>query len=163
MRFCVYWHLQILFKKKNVLPSWPVHRRVVRNSQLRRRIASKFCWKRPWWKRPWPKKAKKRKNQANPLSRAQIRDLQSREITPEDYDLLLLLDEGVKPARASIDPSSYIKEQPADVTMTCSICIAEIERGETAALLSCGHGFHRACVEQWLTRKAACPMCGDLD
>lgn len=42
----------------------------------------------------------------------------------------------------------------------CSICICEIEPGESIRRLPlCGHTFHRGCIDLWLLRRADCPLC----
>lgn len=41
---------------------------------------------------------------------------------------------------------------------TCTICIENIKEGDTIRKLPCGHMFHKACVDSWLTRSATCPM-----
>ena len=98
------------------------------------------------------------------LSNAQrklLKELQQREITPEDYDLLLLLDETVP--KKAVDRSILQNILQHNVVCaeetTCSICLGEIEAGATASALPCQHRFHRECVEDWLLRKPACPMC----
>lgn len=42
---------------------------------------------------------------------------------------------------------------------SCAICLCAISAGEAEATLPCGHGFHGACVAQWLTRSKRCPQC----
>jgi len=42
----------------------------------------------------------------------------------------------------------------------CSICLNEFQAGETVRRLgSCGHCFHKSCVDLWLLRRADCPLC----
>ncbi|MCD7458241.1 hypothetical protein HAX54_037605 [Datura stramonium] len=42
----------------------------------------------------------------------------------------------------------------------CSICIAEIKKGEMCLILHpCCHGFHVDCVRPWLEDKETCPLC----
>mmetsp|Transcript_45026 Transcript_45026/g.101276 ORF Transcript_45026/g.101276 Transcript_45026/m.101276 type:complete len:276 (-) Transcript_45026:77-904(-) len=100
-----------------------------------------------------------------PLTAAQIRELMSRDLTPEDYELLLLLDEGVKKAQtlpagvasmlSRASGSSWIGEE-------CRICLCALEEGEDVRTLPrCGHAYHAPCVERWLSEsKASCPVCG---
>jgi Ring finger domain len=47
--------------------------------------------------------------------------------------------------------------QPGD---TCAICLDILEDDEDVRGLTCGHAFHGACVDPWLTgRRACCPLC----
>ncbi len=39
----------------------------------------------------------------------------------------------------------------------CAVCLGPHER--TAAELTCGHSFHRQCIERWLRISANCPIC----
>lgn len=42
----------------------------------------------------------------------------------------------------------------------CPICINEYKIGESLRTLeSCGHCFHRSCIDLWLLRRADCPLC----
>lgn len=43
---------------------------------------------------------------------------------------------------------------------TCAICLDTLEDDENVRGLTCGHAFHAACVDPWLsTRRACCPLC----
>jgi len=42
----------------------------------------------------------------------------------------------------------------------CAVCRVELERGEDAATLPCGHAYHEGCVLAWLERAKSCPVCG---
>jgi len=43
---------------------------------------------------------------------------------------------------------------------TCAICIDNIEDDDDIRGLTCGHAFHAACIDPWLTsRRACCPLC----
>ncbi|KAK3006640.1 hypothetical protein RJ639_016418 [Escallonia herrerae] len=46
---------------------------------------------------------------------------------------------------------------------SCSICLAEFERGELLRVLPrCKHMFHKDCIDQWLpSRSLHCPVCRD--
>lgn len=99
------------------------------------------------------------------LTARQIRDLMSRELTPEDYELLLLLDEGVKKAKTlSPDVAAVLPKAVgrAWIDEACSICLCALEEDEDVRMLpACGHCFHAPCAERWLTsEKATCPLCG---
>ena len=94
---------------------------------------------------------------------ALMRDLQTREITPEDYDLLLRLDESVqkKNVLAAEGVSKVWAEQAANPDCGCAICCNNLEDGEVMAVLCCGHVYHPGCIREWLTMgKDTCPMCG---
>lgn len=42
----------------------------------------------------------------------------------------------------------------------CSICIQELSAGDgVRCLSSCGHRFHRTCIDLWLLRSVDCPLC----
>ena len=40
----------------------------------------------------------------------------------------------------------------------CSICLANIQKGESLRKLNCGHIFHKSCLDGWLKLKAICPL-----
>ncbi|TVU02394.1 hypothetical protein EJB05_52109, partial [Eragrostis curvula] len=42
----------------------------------------------------------------------------------------------------------------------CAVCIETAHAGERwRALPACGHAFHAACVDRWLAKSSACPIC----
>uniref|UniRef100_A0A0E0JWC0 RING-type domain-containing protein n=1 Tax=Oryza punctata TaxID=4537 RepID=A0A0E0JWC0_ORYPU len=42
----------------------------------------------------------------------------------------------------------------------CAVCLEAACAGERwRALPACAHAFHAACVDRWLARAAACPVC----
>lgn len=41
----------------------------------------------------------------------------------------------------------------------CSICIDDMEEGQTAVFLPCKHWFHEECVVLWLREHNTCPIC----
>ena len=40
----------------------------------------------------------------------------------------------------------------------CPVCLANINRREIIRELSCGHKFHKKCIDHWLKKKAVCPI-----
>ena len=95
------------------------------------------------------------------LSPAEVYALMSREISPEDYELLLRLDEGVeKKDRMSESDAAALLESTLEGEAQCSVCLCDIESGESTVLLACGHHFHPACIKSWLVKgKDTCPLC----
>jgi len=94
-----------------------------------------------------------------------IVDLQHRDITPEDYELLLHLDENVAPKTVSkdvLDGLETLSSESLGLTgESCSICMEQFKAEELLKKLLCGHCFHSPCVDRWLTfSSCACPLDG---
>jgi hypothetical protein len=85
-----------------------------------------------------------------------------REITPEDYDLLLQLDEALP--KSTLKPE-VVKQLPSAACESfaggsCTICLSEFEPQDDVAELPCRHFFHRPCIMTWLSQyKSTCPVC----
>ena len=98
---------------------------------------------------------------------SQLVDLQHRELTPEDYELLLLLENTV--TAKTVDPKliqSINEISAVDLEQVlgelCSICMEcfEIE-GAVKMLPNCGHCFHSKCIDSWLANSSLkCPLDG---
>lgn len=88
--------------------------------------------------------------------------LQFREVTPDDYDLLLLL-EDVLPK--SMAPKNAVSKLPSILAkdcgeIACSICLNEFQPHEYVVQLPCSHAFHPECATTWLTKcRNSCPLC----
>lgn len=99
-----------------------------------------------------------------PLTAQQISELMTRELTPEDYELLLLLDEGVKKAPTLSSGAAAALPRPSGtawVDEECRVCLCALEEGEDVRELPCGHWYHGPCIERWLTAsRCSCPICG---
>lgn len=94
-----------------------------------------------------------------------IIDMQHRDITPEDYELLLQLDDDVAPKTVSQELLSKLETGvPSKFGLTgelCSICMEQFKQEDVLKKLLCGHCFHSPCVDQWLTYSScACPLDG---
>jgi len=83
-------------------------------------------------------------------------DMQFREITPDDYETLLRLDEAIRKrtmAKSQVDAFEKVANAEGD----CPICITDLKGA--AVKLPCGHMFHQECIEIWLTGHASsCPI-----
>lgn len=42
---------------------------------------------------------------------------------------------------------------------TCAVCLEDYELGDRLRVLPCGHRFHAACIDTWLSRRPTCPVC----
>ena len=41
----------------------------------------------------------------------------------------------------------------------CTICQFDFDDGEIMRKLSCGHLYHKGCVDDWLMKDKKCPVC----
>jgi len=79
------------------------------------------------------------------------------------YEQLLILDNTIVKKGMSNEEMKkfpvkiYLKN--FDGAMSCSVCISECETGEMVRELSCGHKFHKDCVDTWLEENITCPCC----
>jgi len=94
------------------------------------------------------------------LTARQLFELQNREITAEDFEMLCILDEGV--AKKTLDKESLDKFKTTKVTeggQDCGVCQCELEIGEEMTCLPCGHKFHTECINEWLLKyNNSCPF-----
>lgn len=89
--------------------------------------------------------------------------IQDRDLTPEDYDLLLRLDErveakGVQAAAVEAFKADVVEE--GDTDETCAVCMEAYTVGEARKYLPCGHRFHSDCLKAWLESSTKCPLDG---
>lgn len=49
--------------------------------------------------------------------------------------------------------------QKKDAKENCSICLEDLQAGQSVTLLNCSHKFHRTCAQHWLSNAVTCPMC----
>mmetsp|Transcript_12129 Transcript_12129/g.22688 ORF Transcript_12129/g.22688 Transcript_12129/m.22688 type:complete len:510 (-) Transcript_12129:250-1779(-) len=92
-----------------------------------------------------------------------------RELTPEDYEILLILDEDSRPHKDNAMSPDAIAALPCPSTTDwvheeCCICLCEMKEGEDVrTLFVCEHAFHFDCLKSWLSsnnHKSKCPLCG---
>lgn len=90
--------------------------------------------------------------------------LQHRDLSPEDYDLLLRLDEQVAPKTVSKNLLSSFKTDnasEADCCQQCAVCLENYALGQLRKFLPCQHVFHASCIEMWLENSSLnCPLDG---
>eukprot|EP00930_Biecheleria_cincta_P048925 TRINITY_DN34182_c0_g1_i1.p1 TRINITY_DN34182_c0_g1~~TRINITY_DN34182_c0_g1_i1.p1 ORF type:complete len:264 (-),score=26.70 TRINITY_DN34182_c0_g1_i1:121-876(-) len=94
------------------------------------------------------------------LRQAQVMDLMHRNLTPEDYELLKVLDDSVpKVDTMSAEQIRSLSRVEAGCE-DCGVCLASFAQKEQVIRLPCGHLYHQACIEKWLTQcKNKCPIC----
>eukprot|EP00922_Rhytidocystis_sp_ex-Travisia-forbesii_P045652 GHVS01068108.1.p1 GENE.GHVS01068108.1~~GHVS01068108.1.p1 ORF type:complete len:331 (-),score=43.65 GHVS01068108.1:134-1126(-) len=89
-----------------------------------------------------------------------------RAVSLADYGLPFVR-QGLTPSQVDSLPSFYWKTT-AGVSSSptedlCSICLDTFQTGSNVRILqSCGHIFHKACIDGWLLRNAVCPNCKSL-
>jgi hypothetical protein len=102
------------------------------------------------------------------LTAAQIQELTNRELTPEDYELLLVLDSQIKPKTVettvldSFTHRKYSCEVQEQIGEVCTICFGDYEEAEDISIIPvCNHGFHSECIRKWLGESSTkCPLDG---
>lgn len=91
-------------------------------------------------------------------------NLQHRDLTPEDYDLLLRLDESVAPKTVNKSLLNNFKTDTVDETCAgdvCPVCMDAYEIGQNRKFLPCNHVFHAKCIDMWLENSSRnCPIDG---
>jgi len=51
------------------------------------------------------------------------------------------------------------EERRSDTQQTCMVCLANFEENDKLRELHCSHHFHVDCIDEWLRRSPACPIC----
>ncbi|KAM0942631.1 putative transcription factor C2H2 family [Dioscorea sansibarensis] len=66
---------------------------------------------------------------------------------------------GMSPEDLELVPSYEF--QPGDKnSIECAVCLESFEPGEKCRMLPvCKHSFHAHCLDSWLVRNPACPVC----
>ena len=91
-------------------------------------------------------------------------NLQNRDLTPEDYELLLRLDERVAPKTVSkkiLNSFTTDHVTEAEVNGECTVCMENYQVCQERKHLPCGHIFHSSCIDTWLQNSSLnCPLDG---
>lgn len=54
----------------------------------------------------------------------------------------------------------FSRKKKGEAEADCAVCLDGIKQGQLCRKLSgCGHIFHRKCVDTWLVKVSACPIC----
>lgn len=101
---------------------------------------------------------------ATGISLQQIMDMLNRELTPEDYELLLRLDETVEKKTVTQETITTLKETKIEseehLQEVCTVCMFNYEMGDPVKYLPCNHFFHVDCIVPYLSSYGqACPVC----
>ena len=106
-------------------------------------------------------------NAANELSTDLISvliNIQHRELTPEDYEILLQLDDTVAPKtldKSTLDNFKTDEVTPECAGDVCAVCMECYELGQKRKFLPCNHVFHSTCIDMWLENSSRnCPIDG---
>jgi hypothetical protein len=96
-----------------------------------------------------------------------LHELQYRDATPEDYELLMTLHEQDNiPTVVEVEVVEAFGEIVVEDVGTlegddrfCVVCQTDYINGDTVRRLPCNHTFHKECIDEWLTTGAAsCPI-----
>ncbi len=63
------------------------------------------------------------------------------------------------PVSTDSAPNSTVSQDEEDDDELCVICQDEVRAGDRVKVLACKHIYHADCLNQWLARNLACPMC----
>ncbi|XP_033639641.1 uncharacterized protein LOC117300072 [Asterias rubens] len=106
------------------------------------------------------------------LPQAVMDDLLARDISDNDYDLLLQLDSQTANQPSNI-PEKVIKSFPTETVrqgsallnpgMQCRICLRGYSISQVLRRLPCKHKFHASCIDPWLLHQhPTCPVDGSI-
>jgi len=90
--------------------------------------------------------------------------IQARDITPDDFELLALLD-GTSPSKTAQGAvETFIQALPRIRAgecgaSECAVCLSEFEPSSQVTRLPCAHCYCTDCISTWLTYKTSCPFC----
>lgn len=56
----------------------------------------------------------------------------------------------------SLETGVYTSKDPS---ISCGVCLSDIEERENFTKTKCSHLFHKECIEKWLKMNVRCPVC----
>ncbi|TPX47281.1 hypothetical protein SeMB42_g03383 [Synchytrium endobioticum] len=86
----------------------------------------------------------------------------------DDYESLIRLSERIGDVKSKGTPKHILQQLPTrrykagsskGDDSKCSVCLTEYDAGEEIKTLPCGHQYHVECVDSWLSKNGACPVC----
>lgn len=116
--------------------------------------------------RPRPRVATGRSRRAGGLGSLQEQLLRTdRDFAPEDYEMLLQLDERGASQQDTLEATMLLSRMPVSKLAAgsagtqCSICLDNMETGDEVRTLPCMHFFHRSCIDKWISTPGAPARC----
>lgn len=98
----------------------------------------------------------------SPFPTENVQSLQYRDINPEDYQMLLLLDQSKEwPTLSASEFNMLVKRTCTDseVGSHCAICLEKFTQETECVAMKCGHILHIDCGRNWLTNhRSECPI-----
>ncbi|CAF1180012.1 unnamed protein product [Adineta steineri] len=89
-------------------------------------------------------------------------DMQNRDLSPNDYEMLLRLDERVQRKTVNknvLDKFPTVTVNDTHLNEQCTICLETYNLGQQLKLLPCSHMFHVNCIETYLKEfSTQCPL-----
>jgi hypothetical protein len=98
------------------------------------------------------------------LTEFEVLDLLTREISTDDYDVLLKLDETIpkKTVASEVLDTFVTKTGHEFAEQSCGVCLVQFDGDDVVRCLPCAHPFHDECIQEWVTKwKNTCPLCND--
>jgi hypothetical protein len=99
----------------------------------------------------------------------QLSTLQTRDISPTDYDLLLRLFTKTSTKTLSANALAKLSKHAfiaaSNLNEDCAVCLCMMSKGERLCRLPCEgrHVFHRHCILEWLSTSSRCCPCDQQD
>lgn len=97
------------------------------------------------------------------LPDAMVNLLQNRELTADDYEMLLTLDQAKVSQGSTLlhIVNSFPLTKLGAQSHECKVCAVKFKYGDVGRTIPCGHIFHRECIDRWLLhQRSTCPLCG---
>ncbi|KAH9584185.1 zinc finger protein [Trypanosoma melophagium] len=97
-----------------------------------------------------------------PRVSADVIPLMYRELDPNDYEILLQLDENNNRRVLTLEQFMSLRREKWNSSLgveTCNICLDLFDVSSSCVWLPCGHFFHVSCAQRWVTEHSAvCPI-----